>query len=90
MSFLPFDEQDDDLVVRDFSVARHDEVGRDAPVRTLERAEPFGLENCGSVANALGRGVREITSSRRGDSERPGFALGVMRFICCSPPPLGG
>jgi hypothetical protein len=42
MSFLPFDEQDDDLLVRDLSVARDGEVGRDAPVRTLECSEAFG------------------------------------------------
>jgi len=50
MSFLPFDEQDDDLVVQDFSVARHDEVGV-MPVRTLERSEAFSLENCRSMTS---------------------------------------
>jgi hypothetical protein len=42
MSILPFDEQDDDLLVRDLSVARDDEVGRDAPVRAVERSDAFG------------------------------------------------
>jgi hypothetical protein len=49
-SLLLCDEQDEDLLVQDFSVARHDEVGRDAPVRTRERSEAFGLENCSSMS----------------------------------------
>jgi hypothetical protein len=62
MSFLPFDEQDDDLLVRDFSVARHDEVGRDAPVGTLERSEAFGLENGGMSPRAASASSRPVAT----------------------------